>query len=58
MRVEDNVVEAIVLRDLGVDCNGALVAKAAAELDVVEGNGVVRGLDPGAWSEGAFFFCH
>jgi len=46
MRIENNVVEAIILLDVGVNCDSALVAEAAAELEVVEGNGVVRGLDP------------
>jgi hypothetical protein len=46
MRVEHKVAEAIALVDLGVDSDGALVAELAAELEVVEGNGVVRGLAP------------
>jgi len=44
--IEDKVVEAIVLVYLGVDCEAAVVAELAAELDVVEGDGVVCWLDP------------
>jgi hypothetical protein len=44
--VEDQVGEAIVLVDLGVDGNGALVAKLSAKLNVVEGDGIVRWLSP------------
>jgi hypothetical protein len=46
VRVENKVTEAIVLVDLGVDCDGALVTKLAAKFEVVKGNGVVRRFDP------------
>jgi hypothetical protein len=46
MSIEHEIAEAITLVDLGVDCESALVAKLAAELDVVEGKGVMRGFDP------------
>lgn len=46
MCVEDQGVEAIVLCDVGGDVDGTLVAKAAAKLDVVEGEGIVGGFGP------------
>ena len=50
MCVKDEGAEAIVLCDLGGDVDGALVAKLAAEFEVVEGEGVVRGFGPGCVS--------
>ena len=44
--IDHEVVEAIVLGDVGLDHNCALVGKVAAELNVVDGNVVVGGLDP------------
>ena len=44
--VENEVIEAIVLSDLGVDCNSSLVGELAAELEIVEGNGVVGRFGP------------
>jgi hypothetical protein len=44
--VQDEVAEAIALIDLDVDCDSAFVSKLAAKLNVVEGNGIVRGLCP------------
>jgi hypothetical protein len=46
MGIKYEVAEAITLVDLGVDGDGSLVTKLAAELEVVEGNGVMRGFDP------------
>jgi hypothetical protein len=46
MGVKNEVIEAIVLVDLCGDGNSAFVAKLAAELDVVEGERIVRGLCP------------
>jgi hypothetical protein len=46
MCVEDQGAEAIVLCDVGGDVDGTLVAKVAAELEVVEGEGVVGGFGP------------
>ena len=52
MCVKDEGAEAIVLCDFGGDVDGTLVAKLAAEFEVVEGEGVVRGFGPDmlAWS--------
>jgi hypothetical protein len=47
MGVEHQLGEAIVLSDLGVDADSALVGEFTAELDIVEGDGVVRGFGPG-----------
>jgi hypothetical protein len=44
--IEHQLREAIVLGDLGVDADSALEAELAAELDIVEGDGVVGGLGP------------
>jgi hypothetical protein len=44
--IQGELLEAIVLGDVGGDVDGALVAKLAAELDVVEGESVVRGFSP------------
>lgn len=44
--IEHQLREAILLCDLGVDGDGTLVAELAAELNVVEGDGVMRGLGP------------
>jgi len=44
--VENEVSEAIVLGDLGVDCNSSLVAELAAELEIVEGNRIVGRFGP------------
>jgi hypothetical protein len=44
--VKDEVTEAIALVNLGGDSECALVAKLAAELDVMEGERVVRRLSP------------
>jgi hypothetical protein len=46
MCVQGELIEAIVLGDVGGDVDGALVAKLAAELDVVKGESVVRGFSP------------
>ena len=46
MRVENQRVEAVVLGDVGGDLDGTLVAELAAELEVVEGEGVVGRLGP------------
>jgi hypothetical protein len=46
MCVKYKLIEAIVLCDLGVDLDAALVAKFTAELDIVEGKGVVRWFGP------------
>jgi hypothetical protein len=44
--IEHQLREAILLRDLGVDGDGTLVAELAAELNVVEGDGIVRRFGP------------
>ena len=46
MGVENEVTEAIVLVNLGGDCECASVAKLSAKLDVVEGECVVCRLSP------------
>lgn len=46
MGVENEVTEAIALVNLGGDREGTLVAKLAAELDVVEGECIMRRLSP------------
>ena len=46
MGIEHQLREAIVLGDLGVDADSALVAEFAAELDIVERDGVVGGFGP------------
>jgi hypothetical protein len=46
MCVKDEGVEAIVLCDFGSDVDGTLVAKLAAEFDVVEGEGIVGRFGP------------
>lgn len=50
VRIENQVVEAILFVDVGRDCNSALVGEAASELDVVNGHMVVRGFGPGVVS--------
>lgn len=46
MCVEDQGAEAIVLCDFGGDVDGTLVTKAAAEFEIVEGEGIVGGFGP------------
>ena len=46
MGVQDQCVEAVILIDLGRDLDIALVAKVAAKLEVVKGEGVVRWFGP------------
>lgn len=46
MSVEHKLREAIILCDLGVDADGTLVTELAAELDIVEGDGVMGWLGP------------
>lgn len=46
MGIQDQCVEAVILRDLGGDLDITLVAKVAAELEVVDGEGVVRWFGP------------
>lgn len=46
MGVQDQVIKTIILCNLGGDLDGTLVAEASAELDVVEGDEVVRWLSP------------
>ena len=46
MRVQNQAAEAIVLGDLGGDVYGTLVAEAAAEFEVVEGEDIVGRLSP------------
>jgi hypothetical protein len=46
MRVQNDVIEPIILLNGCVDCDSALVTKAATKLEVVKGDSVVRGLDP------------
>jgi len=46
VRIEDEVAEAAIFGDLRVDCDSAFVCELAAELEVVEVDGVVRWLGP------------
>jgi hypothetical protein len=52
--IQDHCVEAVILRDLGGDLDITLVAKVAAEFEVVEGEGVVRWFGP---AEGLSVIC-
>lgn len=46
MRIEGDVIESIAFGDVRRDGDSSLVGELAAELEVVKGDSVVRGLDP------------
>lgn len=44
--IEDDVVPALLVTDIEINCNYSLILEASAEFDIVKGEEVVRRLSP------------